>query len=162
MASKAGAVLAALKIALEANYDGTVYRPDAVQVLLFWPDENALDASLGTIYLIRPGEERGGPGPESCTVQEQLEVFILAAHRFDSPTDNPFKEDPARWAVSLDLAADVKEKLRKDEKLAGQVVTVFVGPTGGQVTVDHERYLPRWVCPELRILIRYRYEKTER
>ncbi len=162
MASKAQTVLAALKTALEADYDTTVYRPDAVQVVLFWPDENALDASLGTIYLIRPGEERGGPGPESCTVQEHLEVFILAAHRYDSPSDNPFLEDPPRWQVSADLVADVKEKLRKDEKLAGEAVTVFAGPAGGAVTVDHERYLPRWVVPEMRLSIRYRYEKTER
>lgn len=162
MASKAQAVLAALKVTLEANHAATVYRPDAVQLVLFWPDENALDPTLGTVYLIRPGEERGGPGPESCTVQEQLEVFILAAHRYESPTDNPFLEEPPRWQVSSDLVADVKEKLRQDEKLGGEAVTVFAGPSGGQMVVDHERYLPRWVCPEIRTIIRYRYSKDGR
>ena len=58
--------------------------------------------------------------------------------------------------------ADVAEKLRADEKLGGAVLTVFVGEGGGQVSVDHERYLPRWVCPEMRIVARYRYAKSER
>lgn len=162
MASRAETIINALKTALEANHTGTVYRPDVVQPLLFWPDETALDATRETIYLIRPGRETGGPGPESCSVTENLEIFILAAHRYKSPTDNPFEEDPPRWKVSADLVADVKEKLRKDEKLGGEAITALAGPSAGQVDVDHERFLPKWVCPEIRIVVRHRYDKDSR
>jgi hypothetical protein len=162
MASKAATIVTALKTALQANHPGTVYPPDVVQPVLFWPDEKALDPTLTTIYLIRPGEERGGPGPTGCEVTENLEIFILAARRYTSASDDPFKEDPPRWQVSADLVADVKEKLRQDEKLGSLAITVFAGPAGGQASVDHERYLPRWVVPELRTIVRYRYEKSDR
>ena len=167
MASKAQTIISALKKALEANYPSTVHPPEVVQAVLFWPDEKALDPTLETLYLLRPGQQRGGPGPTGCEVTEDLEVFILAAHRYTSPTDDPFKEDPPRWQVSADLVADVAEKLRKDEKLQlltgeQQAITVFVGPAGGQTTADHERYLPRWVVPELRTTVRYRYSKDAR
>lgn len=162
MASRTETIIGALKTALQTNYPGTVYPPSAVQPMLFWPDPKALDETLPTIYLIRPGREVGGPGRESCSVDEDLEVFILAATRYQSLTDNPFRQDPPRWRVSADLVADVKEKLRKDEKLGGEAITALAGPPGGQVDVDHERYLPKWVCPEIRIVVRHRYEKTAR
>lgn len=162
MASRTETIINALTTALETAQTGTVYAPDAVQPVLFWPDEKALPVGLSTVYLVRPGRETGGPGPESCSVTENLEVFILAARRYTSPTDDPFKESPPRWKVSADLVADVKEKLRKDEKLGGEAITALAGPAGGEVDVDHERYLPKWVCPELRIVIRHRYEKDAR
>ncbi len=160
-------MIAALKKALETNYASTVYPPNIVQAVLFWPDEKALDPTLDTIYLLRPGQVRGGPGPTGCEVTEDLEVFMLPARRYTSPTDDPFKEDPPRWQISADLVADVAEKLRRDEKLMllngeQQAITVFVGPAGGQLTADHERYLPRWVVPELRAVVRYRYSKDAR
>lgn len=162
MASKVRSVMAGLKAALEKNYANTVYPPDRVQVVLFWPDEAALNPGWGTIYLVRPGDLRGGPGPESCTVTESLQVLILALRRYRSASDDPFKENPPRWEVSSDLVADVLEKLRQDDKLGGQALTVFEGSSASQVAVDHERFLPNWVVPEIRIVVRYRYDKSSR
>lgn len=164
MASKTETVVLALKAALEVNYPGTVYPPAVVLPMLDWPSETALDRSQDTLYLLRPVLDVGGPGPESCRVTHRLRVLILAAQRYTSPTDNPFKQDPTRWQVSVDLAADVEEKLHQDEKLAtlsgeAAVVTVFDGP----IETDHERYyLPKWVCPEMEIRIRYVHEKGTR
>lgn len=162
MASKLKTVLEAWKTALETDYSTTVYKPDVVQVVLFWPDESAIPVGHQTIYLIRPGAERGGPGPTSCEITESLEVTILALHRYDSTSESPFTEDPARWEIAADLVADVKEKLRGDEKLGGEVLTSFSGAPGDQMRVDYERYLPRWVLAELGTVVRYRYEKTSR
>ena len=164
MASKTETVMLALKAALEVNYPGTMYPPAVVLPMLDWPSETALDSTQGTIYLLRPVLDTGGPGPESCRVTHRLRVLILAAQRYKSATPNPFAQSPTRWQVSVDLAADVEEKLHQDEKLAtltGQsaVVTVFDGPFG----IDHERhYLPKWILPEMEIRIRYVHEKDTR
>ena len=164
MASRLESAILALKAALEVNYATTVYPPEVVQPTLFWPDPKVLDPSVKTLYLIRMREEAGGYGPSPCSVTEVLEVFILPARRHPSPTENPFKEDPPRWKVSADLVADVKEKIRRNPKLAteaeptGTVIEALDGP----VVTDYERWLPGWVIPELRFTMRYRYEQSGR
>jgi hypothetical protein len=109
-------------------------------------------------YPIRPGE-RGGSAriasAEHPRFYPRRPPLRLAQRQLLS-------RGAATLAGERRSRADVKEKLRKDEKLGGEAVTVFAGPAGGQVTVDHERFLPRWVVPELRLSIRYRYEKTDR
>jgi len=125
--------------------------------MLFWPDEVAIPDGIETVYLIRPGVKTAGQ-VQSCDVTERLEVFIVAAHRYRSASQDPFKEDPSRVIVSADLIADVEEKLRQDPKLDSTVLDAL----DGTQDTDFERFLPEWVVPELRLLIRYRYSKDER
>lgn len=159
MASKAETVMAALQVALETNHAGTAHPPDKVQRMLDWPDPAALDSTLQTIYLVR-GINESTLSLESCSVTKRLQVVILAAHRYESLSENPFFEDPPRDQVSIDLAKDIEEKLRRNEKLGldGVITTLDGGPF-----IDYERYwVPNWVIPHFETFIRYRYEKSER
>lgn len=157
MASKAQAVLDALVTTLSTNYSSTVHRPDRVEAVLFWPHEAKLDPTLTTHYYVRPGEERGIVGLRSCEITEILEVFILAATRHPEPSQN-VQGEVERRAVVLDLVGDVKEKLQKDLGLGGVALDVY--HEGMQV--DYEHPVPQWAVAEMRLGIKYFYEKGER
>lgn len=157
MASKLQSVLEALKTTLEVNHSTTVYRPSRVQIVSFWPDEVAVPEGLDTVYLIRPGVKHAAQ-VQSCDVTERLEVYIVALHRYTSPSQDPWKEDPRRVFVAADLIADIEEKLRQDQKLSGEVLDVL----DGTQDTDFELFLPSWVVPELRLSVRYRYGKDDR
>lgn len=163
MSSKLGDVLDALQTTLETAKTGTVYEPDTnmVRSVLFWPASNAVPDGVQTFYLLRLGQ-RSGLSLESCYLTDTVEVFILAATRWKSISDDPFREDPTRLSVALDLEADVLSKLRADEKLANggdpEVVDVFYA----QPVTDFEKFDPAWVVIEIRLLVKYAFARTDR
>jgi hypothetical protein len=154
LASKTKAVLDALKLALLVEHTGTVHQPDAVHNVLFWPDESKLDPTMTTLYFVRPGEERGVAGPESCSITEILEVFILAATRYEEASQKT-EAETVRLEIVLDLVADVKEKLQNNLHLRPT-------PASDAVAIDVYREGTVVDAVEIRLAIKYRYEKTER
>jgi len=171
MANRLQAVIDALVTALAAPTSGTVYEPDLVLAVLFWPDEEAVQKSgKRTVYFIRQGRQTDGL-PDSGTITTTVEVYILAAHWLGTEPPQLLQTDlvetEARWKVSTELVADVAQKLLAAEndtagKLGGTagVVTLFAGP----LEWDHERpsETGQWVVPELRTLVRFRREHADR
>lgn len=157
MASKLSDVVAALKSTLETSATGTIYEPDAVKPVLFWPSPEDVPDGIDTFYLLALGE-RTGVNLESCHVTDRVEIIVLAATRSTSTSDNPWRESPSRMAVAQDLEADVLYKLRQDEKLGGEVLDVFDIPP----VTDFERFDPAWVLIEIRLGIKYRFERSAR
>lgn len=166
MASRLQTVIEALATQLASSLTGTVYEPDSVTAVLFWPDEEAVTKSgQQTVYFVRMGRETQGL-PDSGTITSTVEVYILAARWLGADAPQT-QQDVPRWQVSADLVADVQRKLVDAEgygpgKLGGVagLVTLFAGP----VEIDHERQSDtgQWVIPELRTLIRFRREHSER
>lgn len=166
MASRLQTVIEALATRLARPLADTVYEPDSVTAVLFWPDEEAVTKSgQQTAYFVRPGRETQGL-PDSGTITSAVEVFILAARWLGTDAAQAQQATP-RWTVSADLMADVQRKLVEAEndsagKLGGTagVVTLFAGP----VEIDHERQSDtgQWVIPELRTFIRFRREHADR
>lgn len=166
MASRLQTVMEALVTALGTAKAGTVYEPDSVRAVLFWPDEEAVQKSgQRTVYFVRQGRETDGL-PDSGTITTDLEVYILAARWLGTEPGQLMQTDE-RWKVSADLMADVQQKLIAAEndalgKLGGPagVVTLFARP----VEIEHERQSDtgQWVVPELRTVVRFRREHADR
>lgn len=161
MASKLGDVLDALETRLETAVSGTVYEPDLVQQVLFWPTSESIPEGVKTFYLLALGE-RSGVTLDSCHVTDRVEVLVMAATRATSASEDPFRESPARLSVALDLEADVLAKLRGDQKLTNggdaEVLTVFDAPP----VTQFQKYDPGWVIVEITLQISYYFGKDER
>lgn len=166
MASRLQTVLEALVTALQTPLSGTVYEPELVKAVLFWPDEEAvLKSGQHTAYFLRQARQTDGL-PDSGTITTDVEVYILAAQWLGTEPGQLMQQDE-RWKVSADLMADVQQKLFAAEndsagKLGGTagVVTLFAAP----VEIDHERQSDtgQWIVPELRTIVRFRREHADR
>jgi hypothetical protein len=156
MASKTKAVIDALVTALGVNYTGTVYQPDQVRPVIYFPDEAKLDPTVTTIYLVRPGQETSRR-LESCDTTNVTEIFVLALTKYTNPSLGPVAEGE-RLTVACDLAADVLQKLEKNEQLSGEAIDVL----HEGATTDYERFVSNWVLVEMRLGVKHRHEKGTR
>lgn len=163
MASSHEDVAEALRTTLAAIVGGAggyVYTPTVVKRAMFWPDESALDPSLETIYLIRPGQTATIPY-DGYRLDRRQEFRILCCHRFEEATDNPILADaPVRERCASDMEADVVQKLWADVRL-GLPNTVIDAMHEGWRT-DFDWSVAQWVVVELRIVVRYQHPQDSR
>jgi len=163
MASSHEEVAEALRLKLEGITGGTggyVYTPTVVKRTMFWPDEGALDPSLETIYLIRPGQTTTVPY-DGLRLDRRQEFRILCCHRFEEATDNPILAPfPVREQIAADMEADVVQKLWEDARL-GLPGTVIDAMHEGWRT-DFDWSVASWVVVEMRIVVRYQHPQDNR
>ena len=162
MASSHDTVAEALRTTLAAIVaDGTnyIYTPDLVARVMFWPDENALDASLETIYLIRPGLCVTKPY-DGHRLDRRLEFRILCCHRFAEPTEKPGLADPVREQIAADMEADVVRKIWEDVRLGQPGIVVDAMCEAWQTDFDWSAAL--WVVIEIRLVIRFQHTQDDR
>jgi hypothetical protein len=157
MASKAQTVVEALQTLLETNLADTVYKPDLVQPILFFPDEKAIPVGVETLYLIKV-EGQSGRQKQSCDVTERLRVVILGLHRYSSASEDPFKEDPTRLFVATDLSSDIATKLESDPKLGAEALDAL----DGFQEAEFEFYLPKFVIVGYETSVLFRRLKGDR
>jgi hypothetical protein len=163
MASSHDTVSEALRTTLAAIVGGTggyVYTPSMVKRAMFWPDEGALDPSLETIYLIRPGAKVTAPY-DGYRLDRRQEFRILCCHRFTEPTDNPvLAEVPVREQIAADMEADVVQKIWADVRL-GQP-SIVIDAMCESWRTDFDWAVSSWVVVELRIVVRYQHPQDGR
>lgn len=144
-------VVAALQAQLEA-YEGT-YPPEAVQRVVYFPEEWMPDATYRTLYVLNPGDETIQPGT-SCKLEGRAEIVVAAMRRLYDPTDNPSAgQAPERWQVANALAEDVTTAIYADHTFGGQAIglvdqALFIDRTQ---SARHEAYSIVWV----RFVVRY-------
>lgn len=135
---------------------GYVYATNAVKRVQFFPQNEAtLDTSLTTIYLVRIERETHKLGPESCSVDGILETYIFMARKFEEATENPFVSEPVRCEVVDNLIDDVKEALIRDPQLSDTAVDSL----SQGIIVERDFYAAAWAAAEIRLGIRYRYNR---
>ena len=163
MASSHETVAEALRTTLEAirgGAGGYVYTPTVVKRTMFWPDEGALDPSLETIYLIRPGRKVTVPY-DGYRLDRRLEFRILCCHRFEEPTDNPIlAESPVREQIASDMEADVVQAIWADVRLGHPELIIDAMHESWQTDFDWS--VMSWVVVELRIVVRYQHPQDGR
>lgn len=163
MASSHDDVSEALRTTLEAirgGAGGYVYTPSVVKRALFWPDESALDASLETIYLIRPMGKMTVPY-DGYRLDRRQEFRILCCHRFEEPTDNPIQaETPAREQIAADMEADVVQAIWADVRLGRP--DLIIDAMHESWRTDFDWSVAKWVVVELRIVVRYQHPQDGR
>jgi len=163
MASSHETVAEALRTTLAAivgGVGGYVYTPSVVKRTMFWPDEGALDPSLETIYLIRPGQKVTSPY-DGYRLDRKLEFRILCCHRFEEPTDNPIlAESPVREQVASDMEADVVQKIWADVRLGHP--ELIIDAMHESWRTDFDWSVVSWVVVELRIVVRYQHPQDGR
>jgi len=157
VASSHETVAEALRTTLAAIVaDGTnyIYTPDLVARVSFWPNEDALDPTLDTIYLIRPGVCITKPY-DGHRLDRHLEFRILCCHKFTEPTERPGLSDPVREQIATDMEADVVQKIWADVRLGQPSVVIDAMPEGWQTDFDWS--VQSWVVCEIRLAIRYQH-----
>lgn len=155
--SKHEQILAALASSMAAISGASYHYPAPTVVRVPWFDDQMLDASLVTLYLLRPGDENH---TEEATgsVHAEAEVFALLAKRFEPSSEDPFTGDtPLRVTIVNRLVRDFLLKLWTDVQLGGALGVDNI--SDGSLYVDRARMLPGWALAEVRFVIRYSYRK---
>ncbi len=162
MSSSADTVAEALKTQLAAIAGGTgdyIYTPDLVRRVIFWPDENALDPSLDTIYLIRSGRKVTSRY-DSYRLERRQEFRILCCHKFEEPTENPLTADPIREQIGQNMEADVVRAIWADVRLGQPSIVIDAMAEPWQT--DPDWWTSSWVVVEVRIVVRYQHAQDDR
>jgi hypothetical protein len=157
MASSSHEVVAiALQTRLASIQGGVgdyVYTPDLVKRVRFWM-ETDLDASLGTIYLIRPMTKVTIP-QDGFALDRRQEYRILACHRFTEDQADPMGEQ-----IAVDMEADILQRIWSDVRLGRP--DVVIDAMSDSCTTDFDWFVQGWVVVELRIVVRYSNPKGGR
>ncbi len=162
MASSHDTVAEALRTILAAIVaDGVsrIYTPDLVARVMFWPDESALDPTLNTIYLIRPGLCITKPY-DGHRLDRRLEFRILCCHRFTEPTEKPGLADPVREQIAADMEADVVQAIWADVRLGHP--ELVVDSLQEAFATDFDWSVQSWVICEIKLVVRYQHQMDGR
>ncbi len=162
MASSHDTVAEALKTTLAAiAADGTnyIYTPDLVARVMFWPDESALDPTLETIYLIRPGLRFTKPY-DGHRLEWRQEFRILCCHRFTEPTEKPGLSDPVREQIVDDMEGDVIRAIWADVRLGHP--ELIVDSLQEPATTDLDWSVQAWAICEVKLVVRYQHQQDGR
>jgi hypothetical protein len=134
------------------------FTPGGVGRCLAW-DPSYLDASLGHIILLRPGQELHREEANKM-VQTDMEVWILVARKHSPTTENPFVEDaPTRWTLIDRAVRDVLKRIwdwMSSPALASLVLNIA---TEG-IPVERDDYAAGWALVELHCVILYQYNRV--
>ena len=138
-------VVAAIQTQL-ADYAGT-YPPEAVQRLVYFPEEWMPDSTFETVYVLYPGDETIIPG-SSCTREGRAEVVVAGMRRHYQPT-----ESEVRWQIANTVADDITAAIFSDHTFGGEALSLvdqslFIDRTQ---SARHEAYAIVWV----RFVVRY-------
>lgn len=163
MASSHDDVAEALRSRLEGiqgGVGGYVYTPSVVRRALFWPDESALDASLETIYFVRPGQMVTS-AYDGYRLDRKQEFRILCCHRFEEATDNPMlSTTPVREQMAADMEADVVQRIWADVRLGRPDLVIDAMHEAWRTDFDWS--VAAWVVVEVRIVVRYQHPQDGR
>jgi len=162
VASSHDTVAEALRTTLAAIVaDGVnyIYTPDLVARVMFWPDESALDPSLETIYLIRPGLSVAKPY-DGHRLDRRLEFRVLCCHRFTEPTEKPGLSDPVREQVAADMEADVVQKIWADVRLGHP--ELIIDTLQEPFSTDFDWSVSSWVICKIKLTVRYQHQMDGR
>jgi hypothetical protein len=150
------AALVARLAAIQTPTNGAVYMPSVVKRVVFWPRDDYLKPEYDVVYLVRAGVE-SLKYADSQNTDADLEIFILAAKRFEAVDEDPFEEpSPSRSQIAADLKADIWQQLNLDTRLSGTAVDILQDT----FVTNFDLYDPHWVLVELRFVVRYRYDRT--